>query len=203
MTTVACDPTTSVTRSLLGYGVLAGPFYVVVSLIQALTRDGFDLSRHPWSVLENGGSGWMQMVNLMLSGLMVIAATVGMRRMGLKWGPRLLTGYGAGLIAAGIFTADPIPGFPAGTVTSEVTWHGMLHFVGGGIGFLCLIAACFVLAKRVVPLFSRITGVVYFAAFAGIASGGGNPAMNLAFTAAVILASVWLLVVSLRLYKEA
>lgn len=203
MTTVACDPTTSVTRSLLGYGVLAGPFYVAVSLLQAFTRDGFDLARHPWSVLANGGPGWIQMANLVLSGLMVIAATAGMRRMGLKWGPRLLTGYGAGLIAAGIFTADPVPGFPVGTTTAAVSWHGLLHFVTGGIGFLCLIAACFVLAKRVVPVFSRITGVVFFAGFAGIASGGGSAAMNLAFTAAVIVAWAWLSVVSLRLYKEA
>jgi hypothetical protein len=203
MTTVACDPATSVTRSLLGYGVLAGPFYVVVSLTEAVTRNGFDLARHPWSVLANGASGWIHVVNLILSGLMVIAATAGMRRMGLKRGPLLLAGYGAGLIAGGIFSADPVPGFPAGTVSSEVTWHGTLHFVAGGIGFLCLIAACFVLAGRVAPLLSRVTGVVFFAAFAGIASGGGSVAMNLAFTAAVILASVWLSVVSLRLYKEA
>jgi len=43
-----------VTRSLLGYGILAGPLYIVVALAQALTRDGFDLSRHPWSLLANG-----------------------------------------------------------------------------------------------------------------------------------------------------
>ena len=32
--------TAAITRSLLGYGVLAGPFYLVVGLAQALTRDG-------------------------------------------------------------------------------------------------------------------------------------------------------------------
>ena len=36
-----CDPATAVTRSLLGYGVIAGPLYVAVSLTQALTRAGF------------------------------------------------------------------------------------------------------------------------------------------------------------------
>ncbi|MEN3309228.1 MAG: hypothetical protein V7603_5430, partial [Micromonosporaceae bacterium] len=41
-----CDPAARITRSLLGYGVIAGPGYVVVSLVQALTRDGFDLRRH-------------------------------------------------------------------------------------------------------------------------------------------------------------
>ena len=43
----ACaDPTARVTRSLAGYGVVAGPVYVGVSLAQALTREGFDLTRH-------------------------------------------------------------------------------------------------------------------------------------------------------------
>ena len=46
-----------------------------------------------------------------------------------------------------------------------------------------------------------VAGVVFFASFAGIASGAGNVALNLAFTAAVVLASVWLSVVSLRLYQ--
>ena len=35
------DRGAAVTRSLLGYGVLAGPFYLVVGLVQALVRDGF------------------------------------------------------------------------------------------------------------------------------------------------------------------
>ncbi|HZA19988.1 MAG TPA: DUF998 domain-containing protein, partial [Actinomycetota bacterium] len=35
-------------------GILAGPIYIATSLIQALTREGFDLTRHPWSLLANG-----------------------------------------------------------------------------------------------------------------------------------------------------
>ena len=31
----ACEPAQRVTRSLLGYGVVAGPFYVLVILVQA------------------------------------------------------------------------------------------------------------------------------------------------------------------------
>ena len=57
------------TAVLLAAGVVAGPLYVVVSLAQALTRPGFDLSRHPWSALANGDLGWIQMVNLILTGI--------------------------------------------------------------------------------------------------------------------------------------
>ena len=75
-----CDPATAVTRSLLGYGVIAGPLYVVVSLAQALTRDGFDLTRHAWSLLANGSMGWIQIANLILVGAMTIAFAAGLRR---------------------------------------------------------------------------------------------------------------------------
>ena len=71
--TVACDPATRMTRSLLGYGALAGPVYVVVSLAQALTRTGFDLSRHEWSLLANGPHGWIQVANFELTGLLALA----------------------------------------------------------------------------------------------------------------------------------
>jgi hypothetical protein len=51
------DRAAAVTRSLLGYGVLAGVFYLVVGLAQALIRDGYDLTRHDLSLLANGPYG--------------------------------------------------------------------------------------------------------------------------------------------------
>ena len=47
------------TRSLLRYGVLVGPFYLALGVIQGLVRDGFDFARHPLSVLANGPGGWV------------------------------------------------------------------------------------------------------------------------------------------------
>jgi hypothetical protein len=34
------------TRTLLACGAVAGPTYVTVTMVQALTRDGFDLRQH-------------------------------------------------------------------------------------------------------------------------------------------------------------
>ncbi|MEV4461569.1 DUF998 domain-containing protein, partial [Microbispora sp. NPDC049633] len=76
----ACDRRNAVTRSLLGYGVIAGPIYVGVSLTEALTRDGFDLTRHAWSLLANGDLGWIHITNLVLAGAMTIAFAAGLRR---------------------------------------------------------------------------------------------------------------------------
>src|SRR4051794_5683550 len=100
----ACDPATATTRSLLGYGVVAGPLYVAVSLAQAFTREGFDVTRHAWSLLANGPHGWIQVANLAVTGAMVIAFAVGLRRAlrpgrGARWAPRLIAAYGTGLLA--------------------------------------------------------------------------------------------------------
>ena len=74
------DTAAAVTRSLLGWGVVAGPFYVTVGIVLAATRPGFDLTRHPLSVLMLGDQGWMQRTNLVLSAGMVLAASYGMLR---------------------------------------------------------------------------------------------------------------------------
>src|SRR5215213_2774133 len=125
-THAACDttPAQRVTRSLLGYGIIAGPIYVTTSVVQALAHDGFDLSRHAWSQLAAGPQGWIQMANLILTGAMVIAFAVGLRRWGpSRWAPRLITTFGLGLVAAGQLVADPGLGYPVGVATPATpTW---------------------------------------------------------------------------------
>ncbi|WP_433787725.1 DUF998 domain-containing protein [Actinomycetospora sp. CA-101289] len=214
------DRHAAITRSLLGYGVLAGPFYVVVGLVQALTRDGFDLARHDLSLLAAGPWGWIQIANLVLSGLMTVAAAVGMGRAlrvlgdgpGRTWGPRLVAGYGVGLVGAGVFVADPMNGYPPGTPEGPpavVTVGGIGHLVLGGLGFLFLVAGTWVIAQRYahegragMAGFSRATGVLFLLAFAGIASGSSSPAVVLGFWVGVVLAWVWLAVVSVDLYRR-
>jgi len=211
---VTCSPEARVTKSLLGYGVIAGPLYVVVALAQALTRDGFDLSRHAWSLLANGGPGWIQITNLILTGLMTIAFAVGLRRSlgtgpGSRWAPRLMATYGASLVVAGIFRADPTLGFPVGTPAGQgaVSWHGLVHFSAGAIGFSALTIGCFVLARRYSAearrgwaLACRVTGVAFLAGFAAVASGAGSASSILAFTAAVVLVCGWSSAVAVHRY---
>lgn len=210
-----CTPAGRITRSLLGYGIVAGPLYVVVALAQALTRDGFDLSKHAWSLLANGALGWIQITNFIVTGLITVAGAVGLRRAltpgrGRTWAPVLIAAYGVSLIGAGIFRADPAQGFPVGTPeTTTISWHGMLHFMVGGIGFLCLIAACFVLASRFshadrrgLAGFSLIAGVVFLAGFVGIASGSHGPT-TVGFVAAVLTVWAWLTTVCVHFYRTA
>lgn len=210
----ACDSRTRVTRSLLGYGVLAGPFYVAVVLGQALTRPGFDLLHDDASLLSNGSLGWIQVANFVLTGAFVLAFATGLARaMGRSWAPRLIAVYGVGLIAAGIFVADPMNGFPAGAPTGRpetITVHGMLHIVAAAIGFLCLIAACVVMARRFAKerrtgwsAFSAVTGVAFLVAFAGVASGSSSVVVVIGFWAALILAWAWIAALAVRFYRSA
>jgi hypothetical protein len=123
----------------------------------------------------------------------------------------LLGAYGAGLVAAGIFRADPSDGFPPGTPPGmgEVSWHGLAHFAAAGLGFACLVAACFVLGTWFArnrlgswAWFSRITGVVFAGSFMALSSGSGGAATILVFTAAVVLVWAWLTAVSVKLYAS-
>ena len=95
-----------------------------------------------------------------------------------------------------------------------MSWNGLLHLITGAIGFVGFIAACFVIARRFSwrgqrgwATFSRLTGVVFAAAFIGIASGsqqGGivSTIVILAFTFAVVLAWTWLSLMELQLTQE-
>ena len=204
----AVDHRAAITWSLLRWGVLAGPFYLMVGLIQALFRDGFDLGRHPLSVLVNGPGGWVQTANFVLAGLMVLAAAAGFARV---LGPRravawFLGGYGLAMILAAIFPADPVDGFPPGTPTgfpTSISTTGLVHFIAGALAFTCLGLGCFAAAwtmtRRRVPalaLLSLLSGlVVVFGFFGGIAL----PIGILGIWVAVVVGWTWLAVMSLRL----
>jgi Protein of unknown function (DUF998) len=148
--------TTTLTRALLACGVVAGPLFVAVGLLQMLTRDGVDPTRHPLSLLSLGDLGWIQIGNFVVAGLLFAASAVGMRRVmhpgrGGTWGPLLLGVYGAGLVMGGVFVADPALGFPPGTpdgIPEQLSWHGTLHSVAPVLASVALIAACLVFARR-------------------------------------------------------
>lgn len=144
------------TRTLLAAGAVAGPLFIAVATAQVLTRDGFDLGRHPLSLLALGDMGWVQISNFVVAGLLMIAFASGVRRRlpdgrGATWIPRLVTGFGVGLISSGIFVADPENAFPLGTPggpATVISWHGIAHGAGAALAFDSLIAACVLLAVR-------------------------------------------------------
>ena len=195
-------------RVALIAGAVAGPLYVCVGTLEAVMRRGFDIRIHSLSLLANGPGGWIHSALLVVSGLLTLIGALGLASAQQHTGRRSysmiigLAVYGLGIATAGLLRADPAEGFPIGTPPGPpvmVSASGIGHLVAGGLGFLGLIVACLACARRAAKagdrawaVCSAVVGVYYLVAFAGIASGAGNPVINIAFTVAVALGWVWL-----------
>ncbi len=146
----------TLTKALLLCGVLTGPLFFAVAIVQALTRPGYNIRLNAISQLSLGDLGWIQVASFLLTGLLAIAAAFGVRRRlkgekGGTWGALLVGTFGLGLLVAGIFMADPGFGFPPGAPagpTMPMSGHASLHAVGFFISMLSLIVNCFVFVRR-------------------------------------------------------
>ena len=210
-TTTACAPADSLTKSLLGYGIIAGPIYVTVSLAQALTREGFDLSGTPGASSATA-TGWLQITNFVVVGLMTVVP-IGLGRalpggLGATWAGRLLAAYGVSLIAAGAFRADPGAGFRSdrppsrsspGTGCCTSSPAASDSWPSSGPAWWWRAGTPWRSARW--ALFSWI-GVWLLVAFIGVAAGAGRSATVLAFVTAVILAWTWPSAVAVDRYRR-
>ncbi|MEV4508789.1 DUF998 domain-containing protein [Dactylosporangium sp. NPDC049525] len=198
---------TGVPRLLAGAAVLAAPVFTVAAVVQAATRDGYDITRHPVSMLALGGLGWVQTTSFVVTGLLSVAGAVGVRRVlqggrGRTWVPVLLALIGVGLLIAAVFRMDASDGFPLGTPPGRLTTmsgHMILHNVGGSLSFFSMIALCFVLAARFRAdqqadrqagwrgwaLSGRVAGVLFALGLGWAMTGGEGGALTLFLGVAV------------------
>ena len=139
-------------RLLLACGAIGPLLFIVVFLIEGVTRPHYSAWQNVVSSLSQGEGGWMQITNFIVCGALVLSFAIGLRRAlrtgrGSTWGPILLSIFGLCLIGAGAFVTDPHRGYPPGA-PSTPTVHGTLHNLLSLFVFASLIAACFVLARR-------------------------------------------------------
>lgn len=204
---------TLLTRALLACGLVAGPVYVTVTMIEALTRDGFDLRHHRFSWLTTGDLGWIHQSNMVMVGLLTVLLAVGVRQMartgrGAVWGPRLLGLFGVAYIIGGLLTADPVAGFPPGTTPEMVhtTWQGAVQNASRGASSLLLIATSLVFAgwfaaegRRGLAWFYGAAIPIVFVALTVVGfATGGNP-VALAFLATPW---IWVTALAVHLYRR-
>ena len=181
-----------VTRLLLRCGELAGPLFVASFVIEGARRDGYLPRRHPVSALSLGESGWTQKVSFLVTGTLTSAFALGVRR-SLHPGrssasvTTLVGAIGFGLLGAGVFTTDPINGYPPGSadVATVRTRAGHLHDLSAVLIFAAVPAACFAYSlhcaadgDRTWAGYSATTGVAFTTAWA-LAAGGFNQAPRL------------------------
>ncbi|TMR96217.1 DUF998 domain-containing protein [Nonomuraea basaltis] len=218
------------TRRLLLCGAIAGPLFVVAFLIQGATRAHYDPLRHPVSSLALGEYGWVQTANFILTGVLTLAFAVGLRRAlkasagrphstirGSLWGPILVGVWGAMLVGAGLFTTDPVSGYPPGTPDLLVEYSSLsaeLHDLLSLPGFVAIPIACVVFAVRfartrevgwVVYSAVSATGFVLADVLASMAFGQ-NPSLvaygGLVQRLAVTIGWAWLTLLAVRLLRR-
>lgn len=207
------DTQAAVTRSMLGWGILAGPLYLVTGLLLAVTRDGFNLGEHALSLLMLGDDGWIQRTNLLVSGLVCAVAAIGFHRAmnrtatQSRWAPLLVAGFALGLVGSGTFAPDPVGGFPPGA-ESEPTISGLLHLGFGAFQFVCLTAACLVTAHWMARRgdagwrrYSTGSGVVILVGFIGGAALAQFPIGVGLLWLAVVAGYAWLAATSIYLWR--
>ncbi|QRY50080.1 DUF998 domain-containing protein [Mycolicibacterium septicum] len=175
MTPDARPAAARLTTALLAAGVAAGLLISTVSLTLAFTRPGFDMARHANSMLVLGDWGWVQTVNFIVCGLLLMAFGVGI------W--RVVSGALSGRVAAvcvtlygllagvvvGLNPTDPGFGFPPGAPqgysgVAELSTSAKIHGVAGGLGFLAATCGCFALARY----FARTGDRVWMVVSAGV-----------------------------------
>jgi hypothetical protein len=202
------------TRALLACGAVAGPLYVTVTMAQALTRDGFDLRQHRFTLLTTGDLGWIHHVNMLLVGVLTVLLAVGVRQLmrtgrGAAWGPRLLGLFGVAYIVGGILTADPVAGFPPGTTPEMVqtTWQGVVQNASRSVSSLLLIAASGVFAGRFAAEGRRGWAWFYGAAipvvFAVLTAVGFALGINPVAPAFLATPWIWVTALAIHLHRSA
>lgn len=208
------------TKALLACGVIDGPLFVGAFVVEGATRANYDPLRYPVSSLALGESGWMQVANFIVAGLLMLAFAVGLR-LALRplrrsiWGPLLVGVWAIGLLGAGIFVTDPVSGYPPGTSDrlSGHSWHGALHDLFSLAAFVALSAACFVPGRRFAArgergwaIYSVLSGLAFAVAFV-LSSAGFGQAEGLVGLAglfqriAVIVGFGWLTLLAVHLLR--
>lgn len=164
-------------RLLLLAGIVGPPLFVVTFLVEGITRPGYSAWRNFVSQLATGDWGWVQIVNFLVYGVLMVGFAIGLRRVLVRGrasmaAPALVGAYAISLLVAGIFVTDPALGYPVGAAIVH-TRHGLIHGLAGLAAFTFLTGASFVMAWRLAgerdsrpwAVYSLLTGLLIIACF--------------------------------------
>jgi hypothetical protein len=209
------------TRALLAGGVVGPVLFVLVFTVLGAISPGYDPMRQFVSLLSLSDWGWLQVASFLLTGLLVVASAVGLSRVlatgiGARWAPIGIGLAGLGLVVAGIFSTDPLQGYPPGAplgLPLTASWHAALHLVGALLFFGGLPFASIVLARRFASggeygwaIYSLTSGIGMFLFNLVTSASPGTVGMfpevaGLLQRISIVLGLAWLAMVSLRLVR--
>lgn len=141
-------------RRRLWYGVIGSGLFMMTACVEGSQRPDYDVWQQSISALSLGSRGWIQMINFIAFGAIVLSTVTAWRKMlvGGKGGrafPTLTALTGVSLIVCGLVAQDPAPGYdPRGLSLKVPTLRGLIHLLFAGIGALSSIACLLIMAWR-------------------------------------------------------
>lgn len=196
------------TRLLLTCGSVGAVLFVVTFLIDGATRPGYRPFYHPVSALALGSRGWVQTSNFVVTGVLMIAAAAGTREtLDVSIGPALLALFGVGLVVSGVFTMDPMRGYPPGTepgTPAVLSSRQKVHDIFGFVVFSSLSGAVLAFAFaleggwRTYSFATAAVVIVLFASF-GVAWERDSPRTGMLQRLAILVGWTWIALLCLSL----
>ena len=135
---------------MLVCGLICPLFFIVSFFVQGIFKEGYSALRYPISSLAIGHNGWVQVISFLITGLLILLFAIGVYQKLNNRLPGVLFGLVAlGLVASGIFTTDPVYGYPANEpfIYREFTLHGKLHTLFSLLVFINIPVTCFIMGR--------------------------------------------------------
>lgn len=148
------------TTTLSVFGTIGSLGFVLSFVIDGATRPGYDPRRHAISALALGSRGWLQTTNFVVSGAFVTIGGLGLGTARAVALAVVVSVFGIGLLASGLFRMDPMRGYPPGTpdtTPEHTTAAHTRHDHAGAVVFVALPLAGFVAAVTAETLAWQLT----------------------------------------------
>ena len=127
--------------------MIGAVLFVSVFTIYGWLSPGYSPTGMFVSELSLGPFGWVQILNFVLTGALMLVFGVGLSThfstgAGSRFGPALIKIIGVSLVASGPFTTDP------SVMLDQHSAHGIVHGIFGALVFTFVPISCFVFYRR-------------------------------------------------------
>jgi hypothetical protein len=203
------------TLRLIGCGAVGAFLFTVTYSLESVMRAGYDAWQQPVSALSLGPGGWVQQVNFVVFGILMMLSAFGWYRFltpgrGAIWFSLFQGIAGLCLIGTGVFSMDPFPGYSPGATLALSTLHGTLHSSLAWVLICTLALGCFTLAKRFwhTPhrrgwgVYSAITGAQILVYWGVFVLGVDGPASGVMERLSAGSHALWLCLLVMTLFFE-
>lgn len=199
----------------LSSGTIGSVLFTITYLVEGATRPDYNAWQQAISALSLGPGGWVQQVNFVVFGVIIIWTAFAWRTflrggIGASLYPIFRGLEGLGLIVDGFFSQNPAFGYPKGEVMVTPTLHGTIHNIFAFVSITSIALAFFVLTWRFArephwrgwATYSAITGIltIVFIAIFGALTGQHSEVAGLFERLSVGLGTIWGIVFLARLW---